>query len=160
MAAGRKGKYNTHVQPFLDEILQWKKEGMKEAAIAAKLGVSVSSFELYKKQFSEFSEVIKRGDIKIAEIAEESLIQGIQGHFIEEVEQIIDVDGKKNKKQRVKKTKKWMPANPTLIIFALKNKKPEEWQDRTSLNVTQTTSETVKQIQAHFAAKRDDIDDG
>ena len=128
--AGRKSKYYSHVQPRLEEVLEWKKQGLKESAIAKNLGVGLSAFNVYKKQFPQLMDTIKRGNIKIAEIAEDSLIQGIQGHYVEETETTVETDGNNKKKQRVKKVKKWIPANPTLIIFALKNRNPDEWKDR------------------------------
>lgn len=58
MAAGRKGKYETHVKPRLKEIEEWKKVGATDEQIAEQLGVGMSSFYEYKKQFKEFSDIL------------------------------------------------------------------------------------------------------
>lgn len=55
----RPSKYQTHVEPRLNEIKAWARDGATEEEIAKRLRVSVSSFYEYKKEFSEFSESLK-----------------------------------------------------------------------------------------------------
>lgn len=52
----RPSKYQTHVEPRLNEIKAWARDGATEEEIAKRLRVSVSSLYEYKKEFSEFSE--------------------------------------------------------------------------------------------------------
>ena len=58
MAAGRKGKYETHVKPRLKEIENWKKVGATDEQIANQLGIGVSTFYDYRKQHKEFSDTL------------------------------------------------------------------------------------------------------
>lgn len=58
---GRKSKYDTHVKPKLFEIEKWARDGCTEKEICARLGISESTFNDYKKQFSELSEPLKEG---------------------------------------------------------------------------------------------------
>ena len=51
--AGRKGKYETHIKPFLPAILEMRRT-MTERQIAEKLGIAYSTFSKYKDQFPEF----------------------------------------------------------------------------------------------------------
>ena len=57
---GRKNKYETHVQPHLEEIPKWY-ETMTEGQIAARLGVSSSSWENYKNAYPELMACLRKG---------------------------------------------------------------------------------------------------
>ena len=52
---GRKCKYPTRVQPRLQEIEEWCREGLIEAEICKRLGVSIRQFQEYKKKFPQLS---------------------------------------------------------------------------------------------------------
>lgn len=54
---GRPGKYETHVLPRLDEIVDWCRNGATNAEIAERLGIAMSSFCDYQNKHVEFSEV-------------------------------------------------------------------------------------------------------
>lgn len=54
--AGRKCKYQTHVEPRLEEIKYWYMEGAIDEDVAKNLGISLSSLYEYKNEFPEFSE--------------------------------------------------------------------------------------------------------
>ncbi len=57
---GRKNKYETHVLPHLGDIPKWY-ETMTEGQIAAKLGVSSSSWENYKNAYPELVACLRQG---------------------------------------------------------------------------------------------------
>lgn len=57
---GRPGKYETHVLPRLNEVEDWCRNGATNAEIADRLGIAMSSFCEYQKEFLEFSEVLKK----------------------------------------------------------------------------------------------------
>jgi hypothetical protein len=57
--AGRKSKYHTHVEPYLDVIAGWCRGGADDIQIAEKLGIALSSFYKYKNEFTEFSEALR-----------------------------------------------------------------------------------------------------
>ena len=56
---GRKSKYFTHVEPYLDNISEWS-ESMTEAQIAKKLGVGKTAFNDYKMKYPKLMEAIKK----------------------------------------------------------------------------------------------------
>lgn len=58
---GRKNKYYTYVKPHLKEIPELL-QIMTEEQVAKKLGVAYSSWNKYKKEFTELTEVIKKGN--------------------------------------------------------------------------------------------------
>ena len=53
---GRKGKYETNVKPYFEEIKEWCRT-MTEKQIAEKLGVGESTFAAYKNQHPELKVV-------------------------------------------------------------------------------------------------------
>jgi hypothetical protein len=57
---GRPCKYETHVQPYLNEILEWLKQGMNEYSIEDKLGISTESWIEYKRKYAELAELFTR----------------------------------------------------------------------------------------------------
>ena len=61
MAGGRKNKYYTHIRPNLKNIPEML-QTMTEEQVAKKLGVAYSSWNKYKIEFTELTEVIKKGN--------------------------------------------------------------------------------------------------
>lgn len=76
---GRKGKYETYVKPYLDEIRSWCTT-MTENQIAEKLGVGASTFQYYKGQFPELSEILKNGRRDLVVELRGALIKKAKGY--------------------------------------------------------------------------------
>ena len=72
---GRPSKYETHVLPRLDEIADWCRNGATEEEMAARLGISRYSFIEYKKQFSDFSDILKKTKDFVDGQVENALLQ-------------------------------------------------------------------------------------
>lgn len=60
---GRKSKYYTHVQPRLSEIEHWARNGYYEFQMYQLLGIGKDAFCKYKKEYTEFAEVLHKGGI-------------------------------------------------------------------------------------------------
>lgn len=90
---GRKNKYESHVQPYLNDIKKWIEKSTEEQ-IARKLGVSQSSFELYKTQHEELKEVLKAGRQQLVEELHGKLKRKAMGYeYTEKKETIKNEDG-------------------------------------------------------------------
>ena len=96
----RPSKYETHVAPRLEEIKDWVRNGATDKVISERLGISEDSFYEYKKEFSEFSESLKKNK----EICD------------------AEVEGALHKAA--------LGGNITAIIFWLKNRRPDKWRDK------------------------------
>lgn len=85
MPAGRKNKYESHVQPRLEEIKWWCRDGRTDKEIASLLGVAYRSFMRYKNQFSQLCQALKNNkeyaDLKV----EDSLNSRANGIFWDEI---------------------------------------------------------------------------
>lgn len=93
-------KYKSHVEPKLELIKGWAREGATDKEIAAKLGVAYSTFNDYKLKHSELSESLKESK-EVADFAVENALY-----------------------------KNAIGGNITAQIFWLKNRKPKQWREK------------------------------
>lgn len=87
--AGRKGKYESHVEPFFDKIDKLLNDGASEEQVAKSLGVSYSSWNNYKNQFPEFKELCEKPRTTLVEDLRSALVKKALGFEYEEKEQYI-----------------------------------------------------------------------
>ena len=78
-SAGRKGKYDTHVKPYLSEIQKWC-NSLTEEQICKRLGVGKTAWNEYKKTHSELAEAIKNGRSDLVSDLRSALIQKAKGY--------------------------------------------------------------------------------
>lgn len=156
---GRKSKYHTHVYPRLEEIGHWCREGLTEAEICKRLGVSVPAFANYKNEFIELIEALKVNK-EIADYrVEDALYMRALGYEYEEEtyeefaleRPYLKEDGTivKTELRLTKKVKKKQAPDTTAQIFWLKNRKKETWRDRQELdhnfNPAELTDEQIEE---------------
>lgn len=139
----RPSKYESHVQPKLNLVEAWARDGLTLEDIAKNLGVALSSLCEYKNQFLELSEALKRGKDDIDIIVENSLLKRATGYDYEEVTQeplynpitgepILNEDGTP-KISITKIVRKQVVPDTTAQIFWLKNRRPTAWRDKQEL---------------------------
>lgn len=129
-ASYRPSKWDTHVQPRLQEIHKWCVEGQTNDVICKKIGISEATWYEYMNQHPSLAELVKLGKSVMDNQVENSLLRSALGFDFEEVKTIIEEDKNGKKKTRVEKVKRYQPPNPTAMIFWLKNRKKDEWNDR------------------------------
>jgi hypothetical protein len=131
---GRKIKYNPDTFPLLAE--GYAREGFNDKQIADKLGIGLSSFYKYQREFSEFLESLKKGKAPVDFKAENALLKRVLGYTYEEKTTEMRIDEKGNTKPVVVKiVKKEVPPETTAIIFWLKNRRPDKWREKQSIEV-------------------------
>ncbi len=102
----------------------WSRQGLTDKQIAKNVGISYSTFNLYKsnkEKYSEFSEAIKKGKEVVDFEVENTLLKLCLGYTEKEEYIVKDEEGNEIKKV----INKYYPPNATLIIFYLKNRMPE-----------------------------------
>lgn len=159
---GAPSKYPTHVEPRLDEVLEWKGNGLTDEEIANNLGISHQTLITYKQQFPEFLEAIKTGknaaDCKVIN----AMFKRAIGYEYEEVTTVTrkGPDGTTTETRVVKKQE---APNTTACIFWLKNRCPEHWRDRHENELTNPDGKpieiTIKNEPAAPAAAGADTDE-
>lgn len=117
-----KSKYFTHVEPKLELIECWARDGLTDEQIAKNLGVAVSTFNEYKNKYPEFSESLKKGKEIIDYQVENALLKRALGY---EYEEITYENG-----EETKRVVKQVAPDTTAQIFWLKNRKPQQWRDK------------------------------
>lgn len=117
-----KSKYLTHVKPKLELVECWARDGLTDEQISNNLGIHISTFYDYKKNYSEFSEALKKGKEIIDYQVENALLKRALGY---EYEEITYEHG-----EETKRVLKHVVGDTTAQIFWLKNRKPQQWRDK------------------------------
>lgn len=117
-----KSKYLTHVEPKLELVECWARDGLTDEQIANNLGIHVATFYEYKKKHNEFSESLKRGKDIIDYQVENALLKRALGYEYEEVTY--------EHGEETKRVLKHVVPDTTAQIFWLKNRKPQQWRDK------------------------------
>ena len=106
------------------------REGMIESDIAKKLGVSITTFEQYKKQYPEFLAALKRGKAPIDFEVESALLKRALGYtYTETKREIENLDNGVVLVKSTTETIKEVVPDVTAQIFWLKNRNPQRWRD-------------------------------
>lgn len=107
----------------------WKRDGLTDVQIAENLGVSKNSIIKWKKEKKDFSDAIKKGKEVSDYELENALHKRATGYYYKE-ETVTN-------KGDVVQIEKYEHANPTSLIFALKNRLPAKYRDKIEQEVTQ-----------------------
>lgn len=125
---GRPSGYDTTWRHRLPQIEGWARDGLIDTEIADKMGIGVRTLYEWKNKYPDFSQSLKKGKEVVDYEVEKSLLKRAMGYEYEEVKVIEEVvDG--NVRKRVEKVKRHMAGDPTAIIFWLKNRKGNVWNN-------------------------------
>lgn len=143
---GRKNKYETNVKPHLAEIPKWY-ETMTEGQIAAKLGVSSSSWENYKNTYPELLKCLRQGKDFLIEELKSTLKKKALGYDYTEIKEKSEQDehGELHVIERTV-TIKHVPPDLGSIHLLLKNL-DDTWHndDKTTINLKREQMDLTKQ---------------
>lgn len=127
MSAGRPSKYDTHIKPYFEDIKRMCMY-MTDRQIAERLGVAYSSFNLYKKNKAEFSELIKEGRQNLVFELKGNLIRASKGYKYSEKKTIKERDENGNMVVvREEISEKYMRPDVAATNLLLKNYDKENW---------------------------------
>lgn len=147
-----KGKYDTHVKPYLTLIAAWYRDGATDEDIWTKLGISKSAFYDYKIKHKEFSDSLKI-DKELADVkVENALFKRSTGfsRFISKpikLREVIYENGKKVKEtERIEMAHEeiYYPPDTTADIYWTSNRMPHKW--RRNPVVTPDTSDKLGKL--------------
>ena len=123
---GRKSRYETHVEPHLDDIRRWY-QLLNEGEIARKLGIGVTSFEKYKREHPELREALREGRFELVEDLKLTLKKKAKGFSYTEKKRVIrDENGKKT--TTVEEVERYIPPDTGAIHLLLKTL-DENWRN-------------------------------
>ena len=125
-----KGRYPKWLEP--DNLLRieaWCRDGLTEADVAKKIGVSERTLSQWKLDFPLILQALKRGKEVVDVLVENALYKRAMGYEYSETKETTYKDGEGKLFKRVEKFEKKMAPDVTAQIFWLKNRKKEEWRD-------------------------------
>ena len=123
---GRKSRYETHVEPHLDDIRRWY-QLLNEGEIARKLGIGVTSFEKYKREHPELREALREGRFELVEDLKLTLKKKAKGFSYTEKKRVIrDENGKRT--TTVEEVERYIPPDTGAIHLLLKTL-DENWRN-------------------------------
>lgn len=145
--SGRRSKYETHVQPNLDKIREWRKTGATVENICKALDIGVSTWFEYEKRYEEFTEAIKRGQAEFCMDLRGELAKLATKHTLETKKQYIKRDEETgNKTQYTEITTREVDADKGAIHMLLKNLDPNWHEDPAAFALRQQEHELRKAI--------------
>jgi len=145
MPGGRKSAYDEIIEPNLIRIEGWCRDGLNDKQICKNLDISQETFYKYKREKPEFNEILQRTKDVVDREVENALYKRAMGFdYVEETKEMRTLEGagskdgkaRESKAAVIKKTTKHYPPDTTACIFWLKNRKPREYRDRRSVELT------------------------
>lgn len=132
-------KYNKKVVDRICELMSV--DSYTVAEICKMVKISERAYYEWQSTYADFADAIKKAQDKFDELlvveAKKSLVKMIQGYTVDETRTVTAGTGKfdENDKPIVKVkehvvTKKHYQPNPTLVIFTLVNRDPDNWKNR------------------------------
>ena len=128
MGRGRKSKYETNVEPYLDKVREWKRNGATNEQIAERLDISLETFYNYLDEKPDFFDAIKKSKIDFVNELKNNLAEIARKHSLKTTKTYIKEEkGKKIKTVEI--TEKEVDADPAAIQILLKNIDRDNWAD-------------------------------
>ena len=143
---GRKGRYETHVKPNLENIKEWI-QVEDEVQIIKRLGIATSTFEKYKNEHEELRNALQEGREELEVKLKMTLKQKALGFKYKERKTTLrEIDGKKTKV--IEEFERYAVPDLGSIHLLLKNIDPE-WHndDKATLDLKKEQLELAKKKQ-------------
>lgn len=130
-----KGKYEYWLTPEgLLKLEGWAREGLTDEQIAHNMGVSRSTLNKWKSEYSDISDTLKKGKEIVDLQVENALLKRALGYEYEEVLEKYEYGELTERKV----AKKQVVPDTTAQIFWLKNRRPDKWKDKQDVQVSGT----------------------
>lgn len=115
----------------LAQLQEWSSQGYNDKQIAEMMGISRNTFYNWKKDNHYINDTIEEARKPVVIDIEQSFIKECKGYYVVE-ETEIEKDGKI---VEVRRNKKYMRPNIGGMQFFLKNKLPDKYQDKPTINI-------------------------
>ena len=152
---GRKSRYISHIEPRLEEIAAWARDGLTDAQICELLNVATVTFIKYKKEKTELINALRitKGiaDLRI----ENSLYKRALGfEYNEETTEFVNNGEGKAIVKTKRVTKKYIPPDTRAADIWLRNRKPIEWREKLHIEHAGNIDSTIKNMTEEEVDKR------
>ena len=154
-------KYDEHVRGRLQTIKAWKAHGLTDKEIAENLGVGLSTFEDYKRKHPRLRSSLKLGKSDAVAQVENALHKRALGYDVEIESEVVTIETPdKETTTRTKKIIKHIEPSVAAMIFYLKNRQSNNWQDRRQVGIGQPDGKPLEMTNVHFVLPDNGMDDG
>ncbi len=139
------GKYKKWLEPDGLLLLEaWARDGLTDEQISDKIDISRSTLSDWKAKYSDISDALKRGKEVVDVEVENALLKkalGIKETVLKpiKVKEVLYEDGKRLKEtERIEYAEEqiYVPPETAAIIFWLKNRRPDLWRDKQSMELS------------------------
>ena len=134
-------KYETDILPRLSDIKDWIMQGDTVRQVCSKLSISPDTWYRYCKEHETLSELVNLGRDVLNNEVENSLLKLCIGYDYEELKTIVEEDKNGKKRTRIEKVKRHQPPSAQAISFWLRNRDPEQWNDRREIIIDTKANE-------------------
>lgn len=119
------GRPTAFCQGIVDQILALALDGHTDAAIAAKVGISLTTFKNWKAAYPDFLAALKESKATVDDLVENALLRRALGYQHPAVKIHFDKFGKVG----MARYTEHYPPDTTACIIWLKNRRPQAWRD-------------------------------
>lgn len=148
---GRPSKYESAVEPYLDDIKKWTAAGATVEEIADALGVNARTLREYARKYPAFNSAITRGRKEVIINIKAALLKKATGFTYEEKRQSIksepDKDGSPKKVMYTEIYTRYCVPSETAAVILLRNLDPDyKDSDDATIKLKQQEAELRRRI--------------
>ena len=159
--AGRKGKFEQWLtDDGLTLVEGWARDGLSDEQIAANIGIAGRTYYEWQERFPQFAQAIKKGKAPVDYQVENALFKSATGYTVK-VMKPMKLKEEKQKvgegrivTERVKYVEEevYIPPQTAAQVFWLKNRRPDKWRDKPSIEDTTTLDRLDKLLEVAWNA--------
>lgn len=145
----------------LIKIEGWARNGLSDEQIAHNIGIRRETLYAWKKQHPNIANALKKGKEVVDLMVENALFKRAMGYEYEEttLERTWNEASECWDMVPTKVVHKKQAADPTSMIFWLKNRKPEEWRDKQNIEHSgEVAQRNVQEVKIEIEQKFDDAE--
>lgn len=134
-----KGKYEKWLEPDGLLLLEvWARDGLTDEQIAKNMGICRDTLIQWKKRFPDIFDTLKRGKVIVDAEVENALLKRALGYTYTETtkERALNPETGKIELVTTKEIIKEIAPDTTAQIFWLKNRRPDLWRDKQSMELS------------------------
>ncbi len=136
MSSEKDGRPSSYASDYVEQEAKLCALGATDDEMADFFGVHRSTLYRWKLEHPDFCDAIKAGKAIADDRVERSLYQKATGFDYTEEQAIKVKVGQHEEKVEIVEVRRHAPADTTAAIFWMKNRKPEDWRDKTEVQVT------------------------
>ena len=131
----------------LNQIKSWKGEGISHEELANRIGINRTTLYSWIQRCPEIEDAIKQGQERTVQYIENALMKKINGYTLRDTKRYKTTDKDGNIVERIEVTEKEVGPDTSAIIYALKVKDPDRWNEKIRMEHSGRVDSTVN----HYA---------